>query len=225
MWAMLAHILCVSKLLWANVYWAKLATLRKNIQKAVLSHHFCLMQVQEASCVCMWTHSLEIQTLVIWFGINSRLTSAQKWPRDTKHRPNIGQHGSRCGYSEAKKWSKNIWKRVHRFHFWLCWIGGGLGNWWPKNVILGLHHVGSALAGFGPLGTRSAWSVWHHCAQPFVSLGGMLFVLPVFTHMKMCFSREETQIIHSCAIHDRMAGNCPNLRFFRQIWRKNNFHL
>ena len=74
--------------------------------------------------------------------------------------------------------------------------------------------------GFARLGTRSTVTTCDEYPQPFVVLVVMVLILLCFFHIKCGCSQVDFISFFSDAIDHWMFWQCPNLSFFRQIWRK-----
>ena len=75
--------------------------------------------------------------------------------------------------------------------------------------------------GLARAGTRSTVTTCDVYPHPFVVLVVMVLILTVFFHIKSVFFRSRLHIMFSYAIDHWMFWPCPNVSFFRQIWRKN----
>ena len=75
--------------------------------------------------------------------------------------------------------------------------------------------------GFARLGTRSTVTTCDDYPKPFVVLVVMVLILLCFFHIKCGCSQVDFISFFSDAIDHWMFWQCPNLSFFRQIWRKN----
>ena len=75
--------------------------------------------------------------------------------------------------------------------------------------------------GFARAGTRSSVTTCDVYPQPFVVLVVMVFIFTVFFQIKCVFFRSRLHTMFSDAIDHWMFWPCPNVIFFRQIWRTN----